>query len=323
MAKTTFWDIIERTIEKVGTPLSAREIWDKANELGTIGDFTTTGKTPWATIAAYCYTAINSSGDSSMIIQTSERPAQFFLRRLSEKVDVQKVQKKKDTEVAKKEKTEAKKFNERDLHSILVAYSYGDSHFKANLKTIYHENSSKATKGQNEWLHPDLVGVYFPFRDYNTETLEIQSHLSITSIKLFSFEIKICLNFGNLRQSFFQAVSNSSWANEGYLVALNIDDDPTFKDEVRRLNNAFGIGIINLNPENVYESEILFPSRINPEIDWDTVNRLANENSDFNTFLKLIAEDCKLGKVKSQYDKVLKIEELTKYIKDKGINKAL
>jgi uncharacterized protein len=303
--------------------LSAREIWDKANELGTIGDFTTTGKTPWATIAAYCYTAINSSGDSSFIIQTSERPAQFFLRRLSEKVDVQKVQKQKDTEVAKKEKAETKKFNERDLHSILVAYAYGDSHFKANLKTIYHENSSKAIKGQNEWLHPDLVGVYFPFRDYKTETLEIQNHLSITSIKLFSFEVKICLNFGNLRQSYFQAVSNSSWANEGYLVALTIDDDPTFKDEVRRLNNAFGIGIINLNPENVYESEILFPSRINPEIDWDTVNRLATENSDFNDFLKLITEDCKLGKVKSQYDKVLKIEEVTKYIKDKGINNAL
>lgn len=136
---------------------------EKANELGTIGDFTTTGKTPWATIAAYCYTAINSSGDNSMIIQTSERPAQFFLRRLADQVDVEKVQKQKDTEVAKKEKIETKKFNERDLHSIIVAYAYGDSHFKANLKTIYHENSSKATKGQNEWLHPDLVGFISHF----------------------------------------------------------------------------------------------------------------------------------------------------------------
>jgi len=47
-----------------------------------------------------------------------------------------------------------------------------DTHFKANLKTIYHENSNKTTKGQNEWLHPDLVGVYFPFKDYTTETRE-------------------------------------------------------------------------------------------------------------------------------------------------------
>lgn len=264
MAKTTFWDIIERTIEKVGTPLSAKEIWDKANELGTIGDYNTTGKTPWATIAAYCYTDINNNGDDSMVIQTSGRPAQFFLRKLERTIDLTKVQQEKEKEIAKKEKEEIKKkFHERDLHSVLVAYTFGDTHFKANLKTIYHENSSKATKGQNEWLHPDLVGVYFPFRDYNQETLEIQHHLSITSIKLFSFELKISLNFGNLRQSYFQAVSNSTWANEGYLVALNIDDDPTFKDEVRRLNNAFGIGIIKLNTENVFESEILFPSIAN------------------------------------------------------------
>ncbi|WP_202796531.1 hypothetical protein [Thermophagus xiamenensis] len=149
--------------------------------------------------------------------------------------------------------------------------------------------------------------------------MEIQKHLSITSIKLFSFELKVSLSFSNLRQSFFQAVSNYSWAHEGYLVALNIDFDPTFKDEVRRLNNAFGIGIIKLNPENIFESEILFPSKINQEIDWDTVNRLANENSDFSSFLKLITEDCKLGKIKSQYDKVFSEEELVRYMQNKGI----
>ncbi|QOI98500.1 MAG: hypothetical protein HRU69_13800 [Flammeovirgaceae bacterium] len=112
MAKTTFWDVIEKTIEKVGTPLSAKEIWDKANELGTLGDFSTTGKTPWATIAAYCYTDINNNADNSTVIQTSERPAQFFLRRLASQIDLQKVQKQKDTEIAKKEKIETKKFNE-------------------------------------------------------------------------------------------------------------------------------------------------------------------------------------------------------------------
>jgi hypothetical protein len=319
MAKTTFWDIIEKTIEQVGTPLSAKEIWDKANEIGTIGDFSTSGKTPWASISAYCYTNISNNGDQSTIIQTSERPAQFFLRRLSSQVNLPKIQKQKETELINKGNTEAKKFHERDLHALLVAYAYGHSLFKANVKTIFHENSLKATKGQNEWLHPDLVGVYFPFRDYNKETLEIQSHLSITSIKLFSFELKINLNFSNLRQSYFQAVSNSSWANEGYLVTLYFDDDPSFKDEVQRLNNAFGIGIIKLNPENIFESEILFPSKSNQEIDWSTVNRLANENADFKDFLKLIAEDCKLGKVKSQYDKVLNIEELSKFINDKGI----
>jgi uncharacterized protein len=103
------------------------------------------------------------------------------------------------------------------------------------------------------------------------------------------------------------------------LVAIYINEDPAFRDELRRLNNAFGIGIIKLNTDNIFESEIIFPSSIKQSIDWDTVNRLANENSDFSDFLKFIAEDCKLGKIKSQYDKVLKLEELNKHIKDKGI----
>ena len=122
MSKTTFWDVIERTLEKVGTPLSAKEIWEKANELGTIGDFTTTGKTPWATIAAYCYTAINGS-DNSIIIQTNERPAQFFLRRLSKNINLVEVTEKKEEQKIKEEKKIEKKFHERDLHTILVAFA--------------------------------------------------------------------------------------------------------------------------------------------------------------------------------------------------------
>ncbi|WP_038007511.1 HTH domain-containing protein [Terrimonas ferruginea] len=319
MPKTTFWDIIVKTLSEVETPLSPKEIWDTAHQIGTIGDFVSTGKTPWATIGAYCYTDIQRAGENSTIIQTSERPAQFFLRRLITKIDLNKVQKEQDEAFVQKEERELKKFNERLLHPLLAAYTYGDPHFKANVKTIFHENSIRGTKGRNEWLHPDLVGVYFPFRDYKQETLDIQSHLSISAIKLFSFEIKTKISFSNLREAYFQAVSNSSWANEGYLVTLNLEDDLSLLDEIRRLNNAFGIGLIKINCENIYESEILFPARVNTEIDWDTVNRLATENSDFSTFLKLISEDCKLGKVKSDYDRVLSLDELTIYIEKKDI----
>jgi len=319
MSKTTFWDIIEKTLEKVGTPLSAKEIWEKANELKTKGDYLTTGLTPWNTIAAYCYTDINKNGNDSMIIQTSNRPPKFFLRKLNVSGTIKHIQ---EDDVSKIFKN---KFSERDLHPLLVSYAFGNGHFKANLKTVFHENSSRATKGQNEWLHPDLVGVYFSFRDYKNETLDMQRQMSTPSIKLFSFELKISLGFANLRESYFQAVSNSSWANEGYLVTLDIDDDASFKDEVRRLNNAFGIGIIKLNPDDIFESEILFPSKSNQEIDWDTVNRLAKENSSFNDFLKLIIEDSKLGKVKKNdgnfnYDEILNPEKINEYVKNKGIS---
>ena len=49
------------------------------------------------------------------------------------------------------------------------------------------------------------------------------------SVRLWSFEVKKELNVSNARKSFFQAVSNSSWANEGYLVATSISDGDSEK----------------------------------------------------------------------------------------------
>ena len=173
-----------------------------------------------------------------------------------------------EAEEASEESAEIKKiresdFNERDLHPLLVKYVKDNPHFHCYAKTIYQENSVRKVKGANEWLHPDLVGVYFPFGDYSKETMKLQVSLNINSIKLFSFEMKKHLDYGNLRQCFFQAVSNSSWANEGYLVCLKLNNEPDFLNEIQRLSNAFGIGIIQLNVENINDSEIVCPARYN------------------------------------------------------------
>lgn len=322
MGKSTFWDVIERTIEKVGTPLSAKGIWQKANEIGTIGDFSTTGKTPEATIAAYCYTDINKNGDNSLIIQTSERPALFYLRKLGTPKDIIAVKEKKATE---KQIEDKKKYglSERDLHELLTAFAISDTHFAAHLKTVFHEKSTPATKGLDKWMHPDLVGVYFPFGKYENATIEIQKELSVSSVKLFSFELKLSIGFSNFKESYFQAVSNSSWAHEGYLVTLGLDEDPTLLDDLRRLNNAFGIGLIKIELEDIYETKIIFPARVKSDIDWDTVNRLAKQNKDFRDFLNSVSEDCSVKKIKSVYDKVYPIEEINKRIKEKTKSNAL
>lgn len=164
-----------------------------------------------------------------------------------------------------------------------------------------------------------MVGVYFPFDKFQDNVLKLLDTLKENAYKLFSFELKVELNFANLRQSYFQAVSNSSWAHEGYLVALKIEDDPLLIDEIRRLNNAFGIGVIRLNAENIEESEILFSSRHNDSLDWETIERLSEENADFRNFINDLMEDIKIGKVKSKYDSILNAEEYEKYIREKGI----
>ena len=116
-------------------------------------------------------------------------------------------------------------------------------------------------KEYGEWVHPDIVGCYFPYNDWRPEVVAISSSFGNTAIKLYSFELKLELRFGNLRESFFQAVSNSSWANEGYLVAATIEDDNDFVDELKRLTTSFGIGVISLDVEDPDSAEILFPAK--------------------------------------------------------------
>ncbi len=135
--------------------------------------------------------------------------------------------------------------------------------------------------------------VYFPFQEdeYTSSFIDLQKEVSISLVRFFSFEMKINLNFSSIRESYFQAVSNSSWANEGYLVALNINKESDFLQEPHRLADAFGIGIIELDAENVAESKILIRAKENKELDWNTLNRLAEKNGDFGVFLKDIVKD--------------------------------
>ncbi|WP_195514055.1 COG2958 family protein [Turicibacter sanguinis] len=310
----SFIDLIIETLTIAKAPLSPTEIWDKAVELNIADKLNSSGKTPWRTLASRIYIDIRDNPDTPFI-QVSKRPAKFYLKDLTSKKEASII----EDNFIENNNEGSYSFKERDLHPLLVKFLYSHAHFKCYSKTIYHENSNKKQKGYNKWLHPDLVGVYFPFNDYLTETQKLQEAFKISSYKLFSFELKIKLNFANLRECYFQAVSNSSWANEGYLVALEIDDDPLLRDELRRLNNSFGIGIIKLNSSEIEQSEILFPSKEKEFIDWETIDRLADENGDFKCFMSDLTEDIKVGKVKSKYDKVYGDSEYIKYLEEKNI----
>ncbi len=144
-------------------------------------------------------------------------------------------------DAAKKQETS---FDESDLHPLLVKFLDKDSNFKLRCKTIDHRKCLKDKKGKCEWNYPDIVGVYFPYNKYSPfdkydgEALKFLHHTGQKKHKLFSFELKVNLKLTNLKESYFQAVSNSSWANEGYLVVKSIDkkDEKDVLDELRRLN---------------------------------------------------------------------------------------
>lgn len=298
----------QKILELTKSPMWINEIWNKWVEMWFDKSLTSIWKTPIATLGARLYTDIKK--EKSIFKQISKRPSLFWLKSF----DLEKVKEKIESKIIFEEKSTL--WNERDLHTIFVKYAF--ENLKLNLKTIFHEWSKKQKKWLNKWLHPDLVWVYFPFWDYEKITIDFQEHLLINSTKIFSFELKKAINFTNIRECYFQAVSNSSWANEWYLVAVEIDEDLDFREELKRLNSAFGIWVIRLNPKNIFDSEVLFSAKINPELDLETINRLVEENDDFKDFLDNITQMIKIKKIiKDDFDNVKSDEELEKYIFDK------
>ena len=161
--------------------------------------------------------------------------------------------------VAKIEREEVKQaekktpYFERDLHPLLAYFVYASPSFNRGrsifTKTICHEKSQK--KGYNEWVYPDMVGFYLPLEDWSPDVIEFNRLSDNNSLRLFSFELKKAVNKANYRESFFQAVSNSSWVHEGYLVAAEILQDDDLLSELERLASSFGIGIIHLDLSDI------------------------------------------------------------------------
>ena len=221
----------------------------------------------------------------------------------------------------KEEETPAKHFDERSLHILFCNYLRTRGIYA---KTIYHEKSS--TKGDNaqKWIHPDIVGAQFEdFKNDATLAL-LKATEPKESIHIYSYELKRRIESDyQLKQYYFQALSNSSWANYGYLVAFEINED--LDEEMARLNNAFGIGIILMQAN---DSKILFPAR-EKALDYNTIEKLNNLNPDFCEFIKKLSKVMNASKdyttdAKNSFEKICdKIfdsdEELDAYCKEHNI----
>ncbi|MBV6477952.1 MAG: hypothetical protein HGGPFJEG_00697 [Ignavibacteria bacterium] len=287
----TFLELAERVLSEEKRPLTANEIWTLATEKGFDKQLNSEGKTPWATLGAQIY--VNAKDNpKSPFAQTDSRPKKFYLKSQANQIDLSDTAVSKEPTVAKKKRFD---FLEKDLHPYLTYYAY--YHLHCYTKTINHSQSSKKEFG--EWVHPDIVGCYFPLDDLKQEVYELSSSIGNISIRLLSFELKRELSFGNLRESFFQTVSNSSWANESYLVAAEVSEEEEFRSELSRLSTSFGIGVIKLNLEDPHSSEIIFPAKYREALDWETINKLTM-NADFKEFISIVKTDITSKKIHKQ-----------------------
>lgn len=74
-------------------------------------------------------------------------------------------------------------------------------------------SSNKRGPNGNRWLYPDMVGMQDLGAGWHREVRDCVKQYSDKRTKLWSLEVKLLINSSNLRECFFQAVSNSSWGN--------------------------------------------------------------------------------------------------------------
>jgi uncharacterized protein len=185
--------------------------------------------------------------------------------------------------------------SEADLYPLLSIFIHSQqSVFPKRIDDRVSSNS-RGPNG-NRWLFPDVVGMEDFGVDWTEAIKKCVREYGDRRVRLWSFEVKILLNRSNVREAWFQTVSNSSWANFGYLVACEIATDAI--KELRMLSAAHGIGVIRLDADNPAESEIIIPAREKNEVDWDTCNRLVEENRDFKGFVDSIRHFHQTGDIK-------------------------
>ncbi|MFP6267817.1 HrgA protein [Helicobacter pylori] len=300
-------EIVQSVLEAIKEPIKVTEIYDKAKELFEKGEITKMfdcgGETPHQSVSSYIYTAL-SKGEEVPFLKTQEKPVLIALKgAINEPV----------LNTQKPSAPSVKIMHERDLHPFLTYMAINNENLKCYTKTIFHEESSKSPKGMDRWLYPDMVGVRFLHAEWSNENLiAFSKKFDTLPIKLVSFELKREISVNNCRECYFQAISNSSWANEGYLVGRHIDThNPQLMDLLKRLHASFGIGVIDLRTDED-KSVILLNAKYKEKIDYTMAQELSAKNEKFSGFLKSVVDydPNYQHRYKDEFDEVKKKEEL-------------
>ncbi|WQR82713.1 COG2958 family protein [Helicobacter pylori] len=299
-------EIVQSVLEITG-PISPTEVYDKAKELFEKGEITKMfdygGNTPDRSVSASIYTALKK-GEELPFLKTQEKPVLIALKdAMNEPV----------LNTQKPSAPSVKIMHERDLHPFLTYMAFHNENLKCYTKTIFHEESSKSPKGMDRWLYPDMVGVRFLHAELSNKNLiDFSKKFDTLPVKLVSFELKKEISVNNCRECYFQAISNSSWANEGYLVGRHIDtQNPQLMDLLKRLHASFGIGVIDLRTDE-NKSAILLNAKYKEKIDYTVASELSDKNPKFSGFLKSVVDydPAHSYRYKDEFDEVKKKEEL-------------
>ena len=273
----TIKEAILKSLEDLNTLANSIEI---CNHILENKYYEFAGKTPASTVSAQLGDYIRNGDTRVKRLKQTNGTYSYYLTKNEQNIGIDILSG--DIEMQKNPVVKLKKpkvYEERDLHKLLSSYLKNTDTYS---KTIFHEQSNGKDNNQI-WTHPDMVGIKFLHLQTKASQNFLKSINRVDTFKLSSYELKREINSDSeLKKAFFQAVSNSSWANYGYLVAFEFSD--SLNEEMARLNQSFGIGIIELNA-NPYQSKILFPA-VFRDLDFKTIDKLCKMNKEFEKFIE-------------------------------------
>ena len=101
-------------------------------------------------------------------------------------------------------------------------------------------------------------------------------------------------------------------------MAADIKQDDDLLAELERLSASFGIGLIQLDLEDIESSTVLFQAHRRSNLDWALMNKLCEQNIDFENFIIDVKMDYDCKRIhRERYDEIINdpdayISDLTK-----------
>ena len=197
----------------------------------------------------------------------------------------------------------------RKFRAVVQRVATGAGHFPFD----FEESFSSGAPMTNLWKFPDLAIVdWHVLKDHSDgrisldrSAMSVRSAAGLPSFSITTAKLKMHVTHDNFRESFYQCVSHSGWANSGALHIAGAISDGQLADEIRTLGALHGIGVTTygLTPDGLdqmpdtaelrklrdsefdalcarLDIRILSPARPRTATDWAALESSAESNSD-------------------------------------------
>jgi hypothetical protein len=117
---------------------------------------------------------------------------------------------------------------------------------------VFRQAFTQGSPLGNLWKFPEIVLVDWETGEgpdgeltLDPAMLSLKQRMGLPPFRLHAARLRIQPSLGSFREDFFQALSASIWAQGGELIYAAPVVDEALADGLRRLNAAFGIGVIS------------------------------------------------------------------------------